>query len=111
VRGGNSDRAGSCVFAVTNPQKPPTNETVREGFEPIFGFGLIPCALLCIVSAERLALNEDYRNKGNSERCLDFARHDKKLTGSTNLPSMKLPIWNALVRIREFKRSTSNAEV
>jgi hypothetical protein len=84
---------------------------VREGFEPSFGFGLIPCALLCIVSAERLALNGDYRNKGNSERCLDFARHDKKLTGSTNLPSMKLPIWNALVRIREFKRSTSNAEV
>jgi hypothetical protein len=39
----------------------------------------------------------DYRNKANSERCLDpfdfaeaktFARHDKKLTGSTNLPSM-----------------------
>ena len=53
---------------------------MREGFEPSFGFGLIPCALLCIVSAERLALNEDYRNKGNSERCLDFARHDEKLT-------------------------------
>jgi hypothetical protein len=81
---------------------------------------VILCALLCIVSAERLALNEDYRSKANSERCLDsfnfaqgktFARHDKKLIGSTNLLSMKLPIWNASVRIREFKRSPSNAEV
>jgi len=24
----------------------------------------------------------------------DFARHDKKLTDSTNLPSLKLRIWN-----------------
>jgi hypothetical protein len=39
----------------------------------------------------------DYRNKANSQRCPDpldvaqgktFARHDKKLAGSTNLPSM-----------------------
>ncbi|PYL68247.1 MAG: hypothetical protein DMF28_06945 [Verrucomicrobia bacterium] len=59
----------------------------------------VPCALLCIVSAERLALNEDYKNKGNSERCLDFARHDKKLTGSTNLPPMKLRIWNGSTRM------------